>query len=69
MTSYIRRGSVSLFWIVALIVGIGYAANADSPWQLLLVLAMGVMSAVIMAMFKTRGVPITVPITIQVHHD
>jgi membrane-bound metal-dependent hydrolase YbcI (DUF457 family) len=68
MTSYIRRGSVSLFWIVALIVGLGYAAN-DSPWQLLLVLAMGVMSAVIMAMFKTRGVPITVPITIPVHHD
>lgn len=69
MTSYIRRGSVSLFWTVALIVALGYAANADSPWQLLLVLAMGVMSAVIMAVFKTRGVPIVVPIAIPVHHD
>jgi hypothetical protein len=69
MTSYIRRGSVSLFCIVALIVALGSAANADSPWQLLLVLAMGVLTAVIMAMFKTRGVPITVPIAIRVHHD
>jgi hypothetical protein len=69
MTSYIRRGSVSLFWIVALIVALGYAANADSPWQLLLVLVMGVMSAVIMAIFKTRGVPIAIPMAIPVHHD
>ena len=65
MTSYIRRGSVSLFSIVALMAALGYAATADSPGQLLLVLVMGVMSALIMSIFKTRGLPIAV----AVHHE
>jgi hypothetical protein len=62
MALHIWRGSMSLFMIVALMAALGYAANAESPWQLLLVLAMGVMSAVIMMMFGKRPAPIAVPV-------
>lgn len=66
MATHIWRGSVALFWVVALIAALDSARNGDS-WQLMLVVVMGVMSAVIMAIFKTRRAPIAVPVA--VHHE
>ena len=66
MAIHMWRGSVTLFTVLALIAAVGYAANADSPWQLLLVLVMGIMSAVIMTLFGKRPQPIALPVRIAV---
>jgi hypothetical protein len=66
MAIHMWRGSVTLFTVMVLIAALGYAANADSPWQLLLVLAMGIMSAVIMTLFGKRPLPIAIPVRVAV---
>jgi hypothetical protein len=65
MALHIWRGSVPGVPVVALLLALGYAANADSRWQLLLVLVMGAMLALVMTVFGKRSVPI--PLT--VHHE
>ena len=71
MALHTWRGSIPVVSIVALMIALGYTANPQSAGQLLLLLAMGVMSALIMMMFRKRPLPLPIPLRVQipVHHE
>ena len=71
MALHTWRGSLPVVSIVALMIALGYTANPQSAEQLLLLLAMGVMSALIMTMFRKRPLPLPIPLRVQipVHHE
>jgi hypothetical protein len=61
MSLHISRGSLPLVSIALL----GYAATADSPWQLPVAVAMALMSWSIVTTFVKRPMPLPMPIAVQ----